>query len=159
MTDIVTHDLEQIVHPLVELLNRKYPTSANEEFAIPLLGQIGVLDGNPDEISIELPDDLPNHDLAMRAIATLLQNSGSQAKWGASTNADEIDQENPLRFGLVKKVGWAGYFWAGGRYLVVDHLDDELDHEVAAKQVARLVELLDDHDNLIDLGPEERALF
>lgn len=100
-----------------------------------------------------------NHELAMRAVATLLAASGSEIKWGGRTANDDDIQEEPLRFSLVKKVAWAGHYWAGGNYLVLDHPDDEPHADAAAQQVARLVARLADSATLIEFGPEERALF
>lgn len=154
-----TATLEQIGRHLADALNGRYSTGPSEEYLIPGLGQFGTLESNSNEFSIELPYDIADHKRAMCAVATLLQKSGSEAVWVSDRSDTENPWGHPLRLSLVKRAAWAGSFWQWARYLVIDHIDDDLDVDAATRQIALLVNFLEDQANLIPLDAEVRELF
>ena len=157
--ETIIQSLDEVVPPLVDLFNSKYATDELEEYLVPMPGRFGAFEYDDDETAIECPNNINDHERAMRAVATLLRVTGSQAVWIGHNSSDDAMIQGPLRFRLTKTAAWAGYFWKWTRNLVIDHAGDDLDLEAATGQVAELVAHLENEANLIELGPEERAMF
>lgn len=151
--------LDEIVQPIIDALNRHYRAPGQDEFEVAQFDLFEVLRADHDGILIELPDDIGSHPVTAAAIATLLRLTGSESTWvcGESPSGENLD--GPLRFSVTKRSAWAGYFWAGGRYLVIDHAELELDADAAKRQIAALATALENPANLVELKPEEAALL
>ncbi len=153
---ITTDDL---IAQLLEVLNDKYRVEPLEEYEIPPFGQFGSLEQNPNEIAIELPDGIVGNQAATRAIKTLLWRSGSHALWTGSQFTETDPYRTPLRFALLKRTFWVQEDWQWVRYLVIDHIDEEVDVEAGRRQIGLLVAYLRDTSNLVELGPDDLAMF
>ncbi len=155
-TNILT--IDELVSPLIELLNRNYSVDPNEPYEIPPFGQFGVLEENPDETTIVLPDAILSNEMATRAIATLLWRTGSNALRTETRFSEADPYRTPLRFALLKRAFWLGHLqW--DRYLIIDHLDEEVDAEAAEQQIQLLTDYLRQASNLVALEPDDLAMF
>jgi hypothetical protein len=153
-----TITLSHIIEPLLELLNDQYPVDPGEQYEIPPFGQFGALEENPNEVVITLPDAILSNQLATRAIATLLWQSGSPVLRTGSRFPETDLYRAPLRFALLKRAFWLGH-WQWNRYLIADHVEEELDVEAAERQIVLLLRYLRDPENLIRLEPDALAMF
>jgi hypothetical protein len=142
--------LAEILSPLVDLLNTKYPAGYGEDYEINQFGQFGRLERNPDEEIIELPDSVLRNEASVRAVMTLLWRSGSNNLWTESRFGENDPYRTPLRFSYVKRVFWMETHWQWNRYIVVDFFE-ELDEAAAARQVNLLVNALSDRSMLLPL--------
>jgi hypothetical protein len=149
---------QEAAQRLVDSLQGTHPCG-DEEFQVSMTDHFGRRNPDTNEVEIELPDNLLEHPLAARAIATLLKVTGSYAAWVRHVGTHDNGLSGPLRFRLEKRAAWAGDFWSWCRYVVVDHVGDDLDLEAAARQITALIAHLADARNLVELGPEELALF
>jgi hypothetical protein len=156
-TNIITTD--QVIAPLLELLNDQYPVHPDAPYEIPPFGQFGALEQNPNEIAIELPDGIVGNQAATRAIATLLWRSGSQALRSVSRFTEADPYRTPLRFSYVKRLFSMETDWQWNCYVVADYLDDEVDAAEAERQIRLLVGYLRDPKNLIRLKPDDLTMF
>jgi hypothetical protein len=150
--------LEELLHPLHQLLSQQYPTGDHEDYYLCPRGSFPGIDRNPDETLIELPDNITTNEPAMRAVATLLAKSGSEQVWVSGRFDDENPYGIPLRISLVKRSAWAGYYWKWARYLCFN-FDGELDVAGARRQLGLLMECLKNTDEHVELGLEEQSLF
>lgn len=158
-TKTITPTLEQIVQPLVDLLNEKKHWAIDVyKYAEFVRGPIDDINASSDKLLIELPGDITIDDLAMRAVATLLEVNGAATSSNPQLDPGDDGSEAPLRIGLVKLVVWKPTGWNVDRYLAIEHSCDELDSDIAARQVAGLVALISHPSNLAQLG-DERELF
>ena len=156
-TNIITTD--QLVSQLIELLNNQFPVDPDEEYQRPPFGQFGALEQNENEIAIELPNPILSNQLATRAIATLLWRTGSYSLWTQSQFSETDPYRTPLRFAVLKRSFWLQDHWQWVRYLIVDHLDEEIDMQAAERQIGLLLDYLRDPENLIRLEPDVLAMF
>lgn len=151
--------IDALVSPLIELLNHNYSVDAHEPYEIPPFGQFGVAEENPNEIAIVLADAILSNQLATRAIATLLWRSGSNVLRTESRFTETDQYRFPLRFAYLKRSFWLEAHFQWDRYLVIDHIDEELDLEAAERQIGLLVAYLGDFENLIRLEADDLAMF
>lgn len=149
---------EELVSPLIELLNDKYSVDPGEPYEIPPFGQFGIAEQNPNETVIALPDAIVSDETAARAIATLLWRSASNALRTESRFSETDPYRMPFRVSLLKRAFWLGH-WQWNRYLIIDYLDQEIDAQAAERQIRLLVGYLRDAENLIRLEPDDLAMF
>lgn len=150
---------DELVNPLLELLNDQYCVNPGEEYLIPPFGQFGALEQNDNEISIELPDAILSNQLATRAIATLLERSASSVLRPESRFTETDPYRFPLRFAYLKRSFWLEGHWQWNRYLIIDHLDEQIDAQAAERQIRLLTDYLSDRSNLVKLEPDDLAMF
>ena len=148
--------LESLIQPLAETLDATYG-NRNEDFLLTSYCPFRELEDG--EILIELRDQIQPHSLAWRAVVTLLAKTGTNTTWVSGRPDPDHPLGFPLRFSLARHAAWADDFWYWVRYIVVDQVGQDLDHEAAARQIAALVEMLKDPANLVEMGAEELALF
>lgn len=150
--------IEEVIEPLIEVLNRCYHTHDDREFEVAELDLFDVLNSDRDGVAVWLPDNITEQPAA-NAIATLLSLTGSESTWISGNVPTGENLDGPLRFSLTKRSVWAGYFWAGGRFLVIDHVGSELDGDAATRQVAALVQRLQNPANLVELSAKDLGLL
>jgi hypothetical protein len=154
-----TITIDELVAPLLELLNDQYPVDPHEQYLIPPFGQFGALEQNDNELSIELPDGILSNQLATRAIATLLWQSGSPVLRTESRFTETDPFRFPLRFAYLKRSFWLEGHWQWNRYLIIDHLDEQIDSQAAEQQIGLLTNYLRQPSNLVELKPDDLAMF
>lgn len=136
--------LTKIVEPLLDILNRQYSTASYPTYEFLKSGKFDMPYWDHDWATIQLPTDIHKHELAMRALYAILM--ASTPKWGWGHIDKQHYRRPPLRFSIAERFGWVGNFWAGSRYLFVEHIDKN--PETAARQIATLVAHLSNPANL-----------
>jgi hypothetical protein len=138
---------------LIEVLNETHPTSFDGGY---LIEEMDHHEDDDERPRIELPDDLLEHELAMRAVATILQMTGCSRTYDGYGVQEQIIP-GPFRFTYAKRAVWAG-FWMWTRYLIVA-IDDGFTVQEAIEQFTALAGHLADPENLVPLDAETRGLF
>src|ERR1700741_1970467 len=98
-----TPSLDQIVSPLLTLLNDQYPIDPDDPYAIPQYDEFGALEESQNQIAIRLPNAFVSNEMATRGIATLLQQSASILVRDVNQSSKVDPYRSPLEFALLKR--------------------------------------------------------
>src|SRR6266568_1444407 len=145
--------VSELIQPLVEAL-QTYAANPRDEIETVLFSAFEGQQSRWHETHIALDIHAETPDELLRALWTILEETGSSNRWLNFFGPDEHNRyDGPLMFALVQQRYGSGglelhsYLWAYSR-------DEDFDVTAAKRQVANLVELIRDPQNLIELTPE-----
>ena len=154
--------LNDILQPLLDLLNSQYRYQRDEAFAITNNDSVGI-NSRDDGVLITLPINFAfrpmDYPTLKKVLVTLLHESGSSSEWLQPGGGSNEAYREPLRFSLVTRTVWhTGFcFFASAMRL---HVDMSIYGSAAAKrQIAYLVERLSDVTNLHAYNKAEGLRF
>ena len=154
--------LIESVTPLIDFLNLTYPSNGDGPHTGAKTYAVDDSRGGPpsdsgiDQILIGLCIDPAIDSAATSAIVTLLWKSGPDPVY--SDDGIMISPfASPLHFALEKQTIAMHGKWQTFFFLSIGCWEG--DTPAAADQIDLLVQYLNNKDNLVDVGPEERAIF
>jgi hypothetical protein len=146
--------VSELVQPLAEALQKltQHPLDEIEVTPSTFEGQ----EARSNEAYLELDMHAETPDRLLRALWTILEQTGSWHRWLNFEGPDEHNRyDGPLMFALMQQHYGSGPFLYHS-YLWCFSRDRDFDVEPAKRQVANLVALIGNSDNLVELELEHR---